>query len=34
MLQDGTIIIEPQLVFQHPTLQAMSAVAEAGLGPV
>lgn len=34
MLQDGTIIIEPQLVFQHPTLQAMSAVTEAGWGPV
>lgn len=33
MLQGGTIIIEPQLVFQHPILEAMSAVAEAGLAP-
>lgn len=32
MLQDKAIIIEPQLVFQHPNLEAVSAVAEAILG--
>lgn len=33
MLQDETIIVGPQLVFQNPVLETMCAVAEASLAP-